>query len=189
MNDEFRIRARPALRNGPGYAVPILVDTATLPANSQFLIGSEVAAVLGSWTFQAEWTGQFFGGAQDVSGADLGTAFFQGGYVQALYFLTGEHQEYETKEGVFGRVVPYNNLRFGQGMIGAWQLGVRFSYLDLTDKSINGGQVSDMTIGLNWFLNPNMKVQANYLLTHRDGPQGQGSGWFNGLGVRAACDF
>ena len=71
----------------------------------------------------------------------------------------------------------------------AWQVGVRFSYLDLTNKAIDGGQVADMTVGLNWFLNPNLKIQANYLLAHRDGPQGVGNGWFNGLGMRAAVDF
>lgn len=34
VNDQFRIRARPLLRNGPGYAIPVIVDTSTLPANS-----------------------------------------------------------------------------------------------------------------------------------------------------------
>jgi phosphate-selective porin OprO/OprP len=189
VNNEFRIRARPALRNGPGYAIPVIADTSTLPGRSQFLIGPELAAVLGPWTFQAEWTGQFFTDAVAANGQAQGTAFFHGGYAQILYFLTGEHQAYERKEGVFGRVVPHNSVRFGQGHGGAWQLGAHFSYLDLNDKAINGGQISDMTIGLNWFLNPNMKIQGNYLLTHRDSQQGQGDGWFNGLGMRVACDF
>src|SRR5262249_6442396 len=60
VSDEFRLRARPALRNGPGYAIPVIVDTGTLPGSSEFLVGPELAAVLGPWTFQAEWTGQFF---------------------------------------------------------------------------------------------------------------------------------
>lgn len=191
VNDEFRIRARPLLRNGPGYAIPVLVDTGTLPGNSQFMIGPELAAVLGPFTLQAEWTGQFFTDAFASNGQSQGTAFFQGGYAQLLYFLTGEHQSYEKREGVFGRVIPYRNAQmgFGHGLGGAWQVGVRFSYLDLTDNAINGGQVADMTLGLNWFLNPNMKIQGNYLLTHREGQQDQGDGWFNGLGIRAACDF
>ena len=72
---------------------------------------------------------------------------------------------------------------------GAWQVGVRFSYLDLNDKAIQGGQVYDWTVGLNWFLNPNMKVQLNYILEHRDAPQDVVQGWINGVGVRAAYDF
>jgi len=46
-----------------------------------------------------------------------------------------------------------------------------------------------MTVGLNWFLNPNMKIQCNYMLAQRDGQQGQGNGNFDGFGVRAAIDF
>ena len=46
----------------------------------------------------------------------------------------------------------------------------RFSYLDLNDKAIQGGTVYDWTAGLNWFWNPNMKVQFNYILEHRDQP-------------------
>jgi phosphate-selective porin OprO/OprP len=192
-NDQFRIRARPVLRNGPGYAVPVLVDTTTLPGSSQFLVGPELAGVLGPLTFQAEWTGQFFSDAMAANGQDQGTVFFHGGYAQVLCFLTGEHQEYEKKEGVFARVVPHNSLRFARGSgcggCGAWQVGFRLSYLDLIDKAIDGGQIVDMTFGLNWFLNPNMKIQGNYLLAHRDGQQGAGDGWFSGLGVRAAFDF
>jgi phosphate-selective porin OprO/OprP len=66
--------------------------------------------------------------------------------------------------------------------------GVRFSYLNLNDKAIQGGELYDWTVGLNWFLNPNMKVQLNYILEHRDMP-GVAVGWINGIGVRAAYDF
>jgi hypothetical protein len=34
-----------------------------------------------------------------------------------------------------------------------------------------------------------MKFQFNYILEHRDAPQGVARGWINGLGVRAAYDF
>ena len=63
------------------------------------------------------------------------------------------------------------------------------SGIDASANIIVGGQIADMTAALNWFLNPNMKIQWNYLLAHRDGQQGQGSGWFDGFGVRAAFDF
>ena len=143
--------------------------------------------MLGSFTFQSEWNAEFYSDVPTAGG--LGTAFFHGGYAQVLYFLTGEHQEYERKEGVFGRVTPYENVRFGGGGRGAWQVGLRISHLDLTNDVVNGGRVTDLTAGLNWFLNPNMKIQGNYILAQRDGPQGVGDGWFNGLGIRAAFDF
>jgi phosphate-selective porin OprO/OprP len=151
-----------------------------------------LAAVWGPFTFQAEFAGQFLTQAV-VNGRNGGTLFFHGGYCQVLYFLTGEHQDYDKREGVFGRVVPRNNFRStkaeGCSSCGAWQVGVRFGYLDLNDKAIQGGQVYDWTVGLNWFLNPNMKVQFNYIVTHRRGQQDVAEGWINGVGVRAAYDF
>src|SRR5262249_18049401 len=150
----------------------------------QYTLGPELALVLGSFTLQAEWAGQFLTRAVDPAGQPQGTVFFHGGYVQALYFLTGEHQEYKKREGVFGRVIPTRNYRLKKHeechSLGAWQVGVRFSYLDLNDQGIQGGQIYDWTVGLNWFLNPNMMVQLNYILEHRDAPQGVVQGWISG---------
>jgi phosphate-selective porin OprO/OprP len=193
VQDQLRVRARTLLRNAPGYAVPILVDTGQVPGSRQYTVGPEFAMVLGPWTVQAEWAGQFLTQAVAPNGQNQGTVFYHGGYVQVLYFLTGEHQEYVKREGVFGRVVPRNNYRWKKGEgcrgCGAWQVGARFSYLDLNDKAIQGGQVYDWTVGLNWFLNPNMKLQLNYILEHRDAPQDVARGWINGIGVRGAYDF
>jgi phosphate-selective porin OprO/OprP len=192
VQDELRVRARPLLRNAPGFAVPVLVDTSEVPGSRQYTIAPEFAMVLRSWTVQAEWTGQFLTDAFSSNSVPQGTVFYHGGYIQALYFLTGEHQDYLRREGVFGRVVPRNDYHVKTGdayrAFGAWQVGVRFSYLDLNDKAIQGGNVYDWTVGLNWFLNPNMKVQLNYILEHRDMP-GVAVGWINGIGLRAGYDF
>jgi phosphate-selective porin OprO/OprP len=192
VQNQLRVRARPELRNGPGYANPVLVDTGNVGGSRQYTIAPELAAVLGSWTFQAEWAGQWLTQATPAGGADQGTVLYHGGYAEVLYFLTGEHQEYDKAEGAFGRVIPLRNLRFkrGEGVSGwgAWQLGVRFSYLDLNDKAIQGGTLYDWTVGLNWFWNPNMKVQFNYVLERRDQP-GVTPAWINGVGIRAAYDF
>jgi phosphate-selective porin OprO/OprP len=192
VQDELRARARTVLRNGPGFVVPVLVDTSEVPGSRQYTIGPELAMVYGPLTLQAEWAGQFLTDAVAPDGQPQGTVFYHGGYVELLYFLTGEHQEYVKREGVFGRVIPKHNYHLKKGdcyrACGAWQVGVRFSYLDLNDKAIQGGTLYDWTVGLNWFLNPNMKIQFNYIAEHRDQP-GATPGWINGLGVRAAYDF
>jgi phosphate-selective porin OprO/OprP len=109
-----------------------------------------------------------------------------------LYFLTGECQPYDRREGVFGRVVPLHDYhvrnRDDCWTLGAWQLGARFSYVDLNGMVIQGGRIYDGTVGLNWHLNPNMKLQFNYILEHRNMP-GVALGWINALGLRAAYDF
>jgi phosphate-selective porin OprO/OprP len=193
VQNELRVRARPELRNGPGYAVPVLVDTGEVPGARQYTLGPEFALVLGPWTVQVEWAGQFLTQAVAPNGQVQGTVFYHGGYVQVLYFLTGEHQEYDKRNGVFGRVIPRENYHLKKDdayrALGAWQVGVRFSYLDLNDKGIQGGQVYDWTFGLNWFLSPSMTVQLNYILEHRDAPQGVAQGWISGVGMRAGYTF
>src|SRR5947199_157737 len=112
-----------------------LVDTGNIPGSRQYTIGPEFAMVLGPLMVQAEWTGQFVSQAVAPDGVGQGTVFFHGGYVEALYFLTGEHQGYDKREGTFGRVVPRNNYQVSSkdwhAPTGAWQIGGRFSYLDL----------------------------------------------------------
>ena len=105
----------------------------------------------------------------------LGNVFVYGWYAEALYFLTGEHREYEKKSGAFGRVVPHDNLGSKCGC-GAWQVGARYSMANLSDSGMDGGRADDVTLGLNWFLNPNMKIQSNYVYTMRDAPAYPGSG-------------
>src|SRR6266851_5206028 len=88
VQDQWRVRARPLLRNAPGFAVPVLVDTGEVPGSRQYTISPELALVLGPLTLQAEWTGQFLTQAIASNGQPQGTVFYHGGYVQMLYFLT-----------------------------------------------------------------------------------------------------
>jgi len=128
----------------------------------------------------------------------VGTVTYHGGYVQVMRFLTGEHDHYSKKTGAFERVKPNENFFFvrdSSGNIcrgrGAWQIGARYNYLDLNDKGLNGGIVHNMTYGLNWFLNPNMKMQFDYIATYRDAALAGslGDGWIHGWGMRFAHDF
>jgi phosphate-selective porin OprO/OprP len=192
VQNELRVRARPLLRNAPGFAVPVLVDTGEIPGSKQYTIAPEFAMVLGPLTIQAEWAGEFLTNAVAPNGEGQGTVFYNGGYAEALYFLTGEHQQYVRREGVFGRVIPLHNYHWKKDdaykACGAWQIGARFSYLHLNDGAIQGGQIYDWTVGVNWYLNPNMKCQFNYIAEHRDMP-GVPVGWINGFGLRASYDF
>jgi phosphate-selective porin OprO/OprP len=192
VQNELRNRARTVLRNAPGFDVPVMVDTSEVPGNQQYTLGPEVALVVGPFTFQAEYAGQWFIDPIASNGVNQGTVFYHGGYAEALYFLTGEHENYIRREGVFGRVVPLHDYHWKKGDpchgCGAWQICVRASYLDLNDKAIQGGQLYDFTAGLNWYLCANVKAQLNYIAEHRDMP-GVPIGWIQGVGLRVACDF
>jgi phosphate-selective porin OprO/OprP len=86
---------------------------------------------------------------------------------------------------------------FGRG---AWQVGYRFNYLNLNNSGIYGGEMLGHTLGLNWFWNPNSKVQFNFDIMDRSSPSNQANltgnttgagvnGTIYGFGVRFAADF
>jgi phosphate-selective porin OprO/OprP len=168
-----RYRSRDSIRNGPA-ALHNIVAQAQLFGDQQTLLVPELVMNYESWTVQAEYQASWTYNATErfpiASAAPLGTVFFQGGYAEVLYFLTGEHRAYDRKNARFDRVVPYNNFSWKTGCWGAWQLAARYSRIDLKDDGVDGSVVDDFTAGLNWFLNPNTKVQFNYAIAFATPP-------------------
>ena len=196
-NGQLRYRSRPSLRNGaPSGLNPIFIDTGTFASGQQDLLGLELAGNYGAFSFQSElmnsWSQNTISPFGPLAGTNVGSANMNSWYVEGLYFLTGEVRPYERKAGVFTRVVPKENFKWGKGL-GAWQLGARYSRTDLNDTGINGGQLQDVTLGLNWFLNPNMKIQTNYVyadgVAPTTGPARGLNGTAHGAGMRLAIDF
>ena len=195
-DDQIRYRARPALRNGPGPWDPVIADTGTFTGDNQGLLGGEIAANWGSLSLQGEffgsWVTDTVGNLAPFVGTPLGTSYVYGWYAEALYFLTGEVRNYDRKAGLYARTTPRENFGLSKGL-GAWQVGARYSKLYLRDTGIDGGVVDDVTLGLNWYLNPNLKLQANYVVTHGEPPaigaaRGM-NGTIHGFGMRLAHDF
>jgi hypothetical protein len=114
------------------------------------LIDPEIALVYGPWLVQAEYTSSWFYGARPAQNVptSLGSVFVQGGYVEALCFLTGENRTYNRQQGVFNRVVPNDNLDRRKGTWGAWQVGVRYDGLDLNSGTLRKRQRSDVWLEL-----------------------------------------
>ncbi len=158
--DPLRFRARPE-----SSLAPRLVDTGDMNVDDSDLLGAEIAWVHGPFSMQ----GEFVQACVDGKGAFVGNPDFWGAYVYASYFLTGEHRPYSKSSGVFGRVVPLRNFREDGGW-GAWELASRFSTLDLNDGNVRGGRLNDFTLGLNWYLNPSVRIMWNYVYT--DASQG-----------------
>ncbi len=191
-NNRLRYRSRLALRNGPGSLNPVGADTGFFDTTRQDLLGGEIAWNRGPLSAQAEymggWNHDTIGNFGALAGVPLGTTFVYGWYAEALYFLTGEHRRYDHKHGAFTRILPNHNFDLHGGP-GAWQVGARYSLLNLTGDGLEGGILSDVTLGLNWFLNPNMKFQWNYVCTFRDSFRNNVDGTIHGFGMRLAHDF
>jgi len=134
-----------------------LVSTPSLTTGGMHMINPEWAVVLGPLSFQAEVVQAFV----DANG--VGDPCFWGGYLYASYFVTGEHRTYDRKKGVFSRVAPKDNFQFRGGGWGAWELALRFSCIDLNSGTIRGGRENDLTAGLNWYIDPNIRIMLNYI--------------------------
>jgi phosphate-selective porin OprO/OprP len=134
-----------------------LVNTDFFDADDFTRFGAEAAVVLGPVSLQAEYmrthVNRQMPGASQI---DL-----EGWYGYGSWFLTGESRPYEFEDGAFGNVKPKRVV--GKGGIGAWELAARYSMLDLNDADIAGGKQQDVTFGLNWYPNSNLRLLLNYV--------------------------
>ncbi len=122
------------------------------------LWGFESALVYGPFSLQGEYM------LADVDTEFAGNPDFDGYYLQASYFLTGENRRYKQSSAAFDRVKLNNNFSPGSGNWGAWEVALRYSSIDLNDGIIRGGEEDNWTAALNWYLNPNTRVMLNYIL-------------------------
>ncbi len=115
---------------------------------------------------------------------------FDGFYVQASWFLTGDQKEYRVKTGDFSTVKVKNP--FDRGGIGAWELAARFSSLDKNDSyrgtNVTLGKTQEVTAAINWYLNENTCLMLNYQRSTTDVRQGFDQR-FNALSLRAQVSF
>ncbi|MCC6947105.1 MAG: porin [Bradyrhizobiaceae bacterium] len=136
-----------------------VLGTGTLPIEKATVLSAEVAGTLGSFHFQGEY---FDFDVERTIGSDLG---FSGGYIQAGYILTGEKRSYSSSSGAYGGVTPKNPFDWKKGGWGAWEIAARYSMIDLDDPAggVFGGRQENITAGLNWYVNRNIRFLFNYI--------------------------
>ncbi|MEE9604693.1 MAG: porin [Candidatus Scalindua sp.] len=140
---------------------PDFVDTGTSLTDitkSYDLLGPELALVYGPFSLQAEYSFVDV----DLKRSVNSDPDFSGFYVYGSYFITGENRGYKTANGTFSRVKPKSNFKWGKSP-GAIELLARYSELDLSDEAVDAGRLDTMTLGVNWYLNPNTRVMFNYV--------------------------
>ena len=177
-----RFRARPGLH----VTDERLVDTGTIAGAEDFVgFGIDTALVYGPWSIQAEYF------SVDVDSSLAGDPSFSGYYVAGSYWLTGECRNW--KHANFGRVSPCCDfLDKDCTCKGAWEVAVRYDYLDLNDGAINGGEQSLITLGVNWHLTPNARIMANYIIGNVEGGGAVGVAGdedFSAFGMRFQVDW
>ncbi len=64
---------------------------------------------------------------------------------------------------MFDILQPRKPFSLQSGGWGAWELAVRYSSLDLSDDTVEGGEIDDLSLGLNWYPNAFVRLTANYV--------------------------
>jgi phosphate-selective porin OprO/OprP len=157
---EARFRARPGIARGPRT-----VDTGTLSLveDTHWIYNAELAAVMGSFHAAAEYT------VVDLDDPARQDPSFTAWYVQAGWFLTGEAKAYDFGKGLWGNNKPCCNfISNGCCCWGGWELVARYDTIDLNDGTVRGGEMTNMAVGLNWYLNPNARIMFDVVFSNTE---------------------
>ena len=114
-------------------------------------IGVEAAWIDGPWMLQSEYVRGQFRRAQS-QGIDVSDFDGSGYYIEGSWFASGHGRGY--KNGV----IDGPKLADGRS---AWELGLRYSQVDLDDADVRGGVESNWTLGVTWWAHPNLRLIAN----------------------------
>jgi phosphate-selective porin OprO/OprP len=151
LNDRIEVRIDPGTN--------ALLNTGTIAnVSGARVLSAEAAGQVGSFYAQGEffdYTVSRFNGMSDLR--------FNGGYAQASYVLTGEHRTYNPVAGAYGTISPKRPVEWSTGGFGAWELAARFSLVNLNDQDVFGGELRNTTVGLNWYVNNNIRFTFNWI--------------------------
>ena len=142
-------------RAGPeAFFSPAFVDTGEFAASNASSFDLELGFKKGPLWVIGEYI------RTDVNAYDFDDPTFAGFHVSGIWALTGEQHGYDKSRGLFDKATPLESVRTGG--IGSVELVVRYSDLDLTDGLIEGGDMSRVSIGVNWWPTREFKGTIEY---------------------------
>ncbi|MEI7854529.1 MAG: porin [Planctomycetota bacterium] len=201
----------PLIRAGSSFQVPNLINSKAFFTRD----GTELYTLClnyanGPFSLGAQYDGQFFdnayvGGLPNSNGTlpenvkPIGNLYFDGYSIEMLCFLTnGDHRGINKMDPMYSQVIPVKNFSFGHGKgeqgSGAWEIGTKFDFIksqfNVPDEKPRGGYLSSITLGLNWYLNPNAFIMTNYVYTTGFfGTNGPDNAAFHSFGSRFQFTF
>lgn len=167
---------RPELRIDP----TVFLTTGAINVNHGSVVGAELAGAYENAFFQGEffhyWLDQY--NTPTTATVPTPTLQFDGGYAQASYAFGGR-RKYLPGTGAYSGVIPDHplSLSLDNGLGGGWgalEVAARYSYVSLnshvtagipqsTTGGVFGGNQHTETVGLNWYVNSNVRFMLNYL--------------------------
>ncbi|KAA5541689.1 OprO/OprP family phosphate-selective porin [Adhaeribacter rhizoryzae] len=126
------------------------------------LVG-EIGYTKGPLTIQSEWVSSRVNLPQSAAaGNGENSQLHKSFYLMTSYFLKGGYRSYSSRGNRFSAIKLTQKHRTGS-LSGAWETGLRFSYLDLSEARQPIHTLSNVTAGLNWYYNSNTRVMFNYV--------------------------
>jgi len=137
----------------------MFVDTGDILHSKMLtLLNFEAAASYGPLMLQSEYT------IAEIDRKNIRQYVSQkGGYLSGAWLISGESHQYNSKQAEFAGIIPAKSS-------GAFELAARYSYINLNDldAGIFGGQAENYTIGLNYYVNSNVRIMLNYNYVNQD---------------------
>jgi phosphate-selective porin OprO/OprP len=144
------------------FIAPVFVDTGPIAAEHVDTGLVEAAFLQGPFSLQGEFA------ATGVKALNETRPFFYGFYIFGSYAITGEMRQYRENLGTIRRIQPKREFRDGAGGLGAFEVALRFSRIDLNDQNITGGSLNDLSVAFNWYPTRPMRVSFNVIRARRD---------------------
>jgi phosphate-selective porin OprO/OprP len=160
--------------NGKGeaefYQAPVFAETGLFSAASSFNCNLELFWRVGPLLVGGEYL------RVTVNSSTYDNPRVHGYDIGASWILTGEMRTYRKKSGIFNPVPVSRSVNM-QGW-GAWEVAFRFSQLDLSDGSLDGGIMDTYSLAINWWPSPRVQFSPNYryIILDRFGNTGKSSG-------------
>ena len=125
----------------------------------------ELAGHWNGFRYEAAYIGDNVHLNDDASPSSIDTKSFNmgGWYVQAGYLLFGGKQRYDANGAKYTKIKPGKKW-------GDVELCARYEFVDLNapEMDVFGGSAEAYTVGLNWWVNNNVKMQVNYQYNNND---------------------
>jgi phosphate-selective porin OprO and OprP len=138
---------RYAGRLGPSQAIG-----ATAANRGRTMVGAELAGAFGPLFFQSEYV------LATLDQGAMPDQDVQAYYLMASFHVTGESKPY--RNGVFRSVKPASAM-------GAVELAAKYDYIENKDSAA-APEVTSTTLGVNYYVNPNVRFMLNYVMGESD---------------------
>ena len=159
---------RPLVRVDGRRLVSATVGTAANPVTGGAMWGLDAGANYRNFYLAGEYHKYAF---ERVAGLN---PRFGGWYVEASWVITGEPRVYSpgaknNEMGSWGPPKVGTPFSPAGGSWGVWELALRYTDVDLNWRlgaadGVAGGEEKALTIGLNWYLNNNIRVMINDII-------------------------